>query len=95
MNQKAAMLWALFWAALSLVYGIFLLIYLNDTGKYKNQMSTRDKRFRQAAIIITWIEIVLTGLGCIGLLIGILAGGKEYGGYNALEMASPATMGWY
>lgn len=95
MNQKAGILWSLFWAALSLTYSIFLLIYLNNTGKYKNQMSSRDKKFRKAAVIITWIAIILGGLGVIGLLIALVAGGKVRGsGYISMP-ASPVAMNFY
>ena len=68
--------WALIVSVGTLVYGIFLLTYLNHTKKFSSQMTTRDKQFRTAAIVITWIEIISTGLACLGLLAIIIMGNK-------------------
>jgi hypothetical protein len=91
MNQKAATAWGIVWAALSLVYGIFLLMYLNDNKKYASQMSKRDQNFRKAAVIITWVEIIATGAALIGLFISLFWGGG--GGSEYPMMSSP--MGFY
>jgi len=51
--------------SLTLTYLIFLILYLYDDKKFENQMSERNQNFRMAAIVITWIYIVLYGLSIL------------------------------
>ena len=90
MNSLSTKLWAVVWAGLSLVYGIFLLTYLNHNKKFKSQMTSRDKTFRKAAIVITWIEIVATGMWLVALMISIFSGSEPY--YSPMMSSS---MGFY
>lgn len=66
--------WSIIILGLSLTYGIFLLTYLNATKKYALDMSKKDQDIRKAAVIITWIEIILTSLAIVGFAINILTG---------------------
>ena len=59
---------------LVLTYGIFMLIYLNDAQKCDDVLTERDKNFRKAAVVITWIEVILTGLVTLALLLMLIAG---------------------
>jgi hypothetical protein len=59
---------------LTLTYGIFMIIYLSNAKKCDQYMNNRDQDFRKAALIITWVGVVLTGLILIGVLIMLLSG---------------------
>lgn len=61
-------------SSLFLIYGIFMLLFLNDMNKYEETMSDRDKGFRKAAVVITWISIVMNGLMVAGSLLLLIAG---------------------
>ena len=58
--------------SLQLVYGIFMLLYLNSTAKCDS--SSQNKTFRKAAVVITWIQIISCGLLAIGCLLLLIAG---------------------
>lgn len=59
---------------LVLTYNIYMLTFLNNTEKYDKVMKKQDRNFRKAAVVITWIMVILTGLSVLALAIGILAG---------------------
>jgi len=61
---------------LTLTYGIFMIIYLSNAKKCDKYMEQRDQRFRKAALVITWIGVVLSGLILFGLLVMLLSGMK-------------------
>jgi hypothetical protein len=77
MNEKVTLWTGLIFGGLALAYGIYMLMYLQDAKKCDAKLSKRDRQFRQAAVVITWIEVVMTGLSCLGLLIAILAGASS------------------
>jgi hypothetical protein len=54
--------------ALSVVYLVFMLLFLNDTKKYENKMSKRDSNFRKVAYVITWIELILSSLILLAII---------------------------
>jgi len=83
--------WSLIGAGLSLAYGIFLLIYLHNASKYTKQMTKQDQNFRKAALVITWIQVILSGLASLGALVGILSDNS----YGPMVVSSPISMGWY
>lgn len=74
-QQKIVMWSGLIFSGLVLAYSIYMLMFLEDTGKKcANKLSKRDRQFRKAAVIITWIDVILAGLYCVGLIIGLLSG---------------------
>lgn len=73
-NQKAAMWAGLIFGALFLAYGIYMLMFLEHAKKCDPKLSKHDQTFRQVAVVITWIEVVISALSVLGLLIGILSG---------------------
>lgn len=94
MNHKSAQLWSLVVYGLSLAYSIFLLVYLEDNKKFVPQMSDRDRRFRTAALVITWINIILMALAMVGIVIELISGEKS--NYSIVSSESPSElMGWY
>lgn len=94
MNHKSAQLWSLVAYGLSLAYSVFLLIYLDDNKKFVPQMSERDRKFRTAAIVITWINLILMAIAMIGIVIELMSGEKM--GSSMVSSASPSElMGWY
>lgn len=59
---------------LVLTYGIFMLLYLTDAKKCDKYMSSRDTNFRKVALVLTWIDVVVVGLGLLGIFIALVAG---------------------
>ncbi len=73
-NGKANLLISLISTALALVYGIFMLLYLTDAKKCDQYLKTRDKNFREVALVITWIEVILMGLSTLGIFVALVSG---------------------
>lgn len=71
--------WYLITLSLNFVYVLFLIFYLNDTKKYQSKMNKRDRDFRKVAVVVSWIDLVLTGLSVVAIVIMILTGTKGYG----------------
>jgi hypothetical protein len=59
---------------LVLTYGIFMLLYLTDAKKCDKYMSSRDTNFRKVALVLTWIDVVVVGLGLLGIFIALVSG---------------------
>lgn len=59
---------------LVLTYGIFMLLYLTDAKKCDKYMSSRDANFRKVALVLTWIDVVVIGIGLLGIFIALLGG---------------------
>jgi len=72
-NTKAGLWFGLIFGGLSLTYSIFMLLYLQNAKKCDPKLSDRDRRFRQAAVVITWIAAILGGLNLIGILVALLS----------------------
>lgn len=54
--------------SLTLVYYVFLVMYLTNAKKTDIYMSQQDQTFRQVAVVITWICIALISLGLVGVI---------------------------
>jgi hypothetical protein len=68
---------------LALTYAIFMLIYLGNAKKCDQYLNPTDRRFRKAAYIITWIEVVLVGITLAGMLItGLMYLSRGSSGYS-------------
>jgi hypothetical protein len=67
--------------ALTITYGIFMIIYLSNAQKCDKYMDHKDQSFRKAALVITWIGVIISGLILLGLLVMLLSGARvrEYG----------------
>lgn len=61
--------------SLTLVYTIFMLMYLNETEKC--DLDDENKKFRKAAVVITWIQIVFGGLFALACLLLLIAGPQQ------------------
>lgn len=59
---------------IALVYGIFMIIYLNDASTCDKYLTKRDSTFRKVALVVSWIDVVLTGLVLLGLLAVMISG---------------------
>lgn len=90
--------WSLIFSGAAFTYNIFMLLYLSDDSKFKDQMSERNKNFRAFAIVITWITLILLGLGVLGIIIALLTGvsqGSEVSiGSVSISPMKPVDMGW-
>lgn len=86
--------WSLVIMGLTFTYGIFLLFYLNNTKKFVSHMTDRDKNFRKVAVIVTWIEVILTGLGILALIFNIVSGMKYTGDYPSSPLSDMAKMSY-
>jgi len=62
---------------LTLVYAIFMLLFLNNVSKYDDTMSDRDRNFRKAAVVITWIQVILGGFVTLAFLLSLIAGPQD------------------
>jgi hypothetical protein len=67
-----------------LTYLIFMLLFLNKTKDNCNNMPHSDKKFRDVAVVITWIYIILIGLGVLGLLLALL--GVKFTSYTRIQI---------
>ncbi len=67
-----------------LTYLIFMLLFLNKTKDNCNNMPNSDKKFRNVAVVITWIYIILIGLGVLGLLLTLL--GVKFTSYTRIQI---------
>jgi hypothetical protein len=57
----------------SLVYGIFMIIYLTNAKKCDASMEKRDVDFRKTALILSWISVMLYSLVLIlGIVFGLV-----------------------
>lgn len=95
MNTKASQLWSLVWVLVMLAYGVYLLMYLQNSKKYMSQMSQKDQDFRKIALVVTIIQIVSSGLIALGLVIALLAGDNTSYAPSVTSPLPPGTMGWY
>ena len=86
MNLKPLL--TLIFSALLLAYGIFLLRYLNDAKRCDRQMNVHNRNFRKAAVVITWVHVVLAGLGVLTSLLSLLTGRNVTGATLLNEMSS-------
>jgi Mn2+/Fe2+ NRAMP family transporter len=59
--------------ALILVYNIFLILYLTNAKKCDEHMSNMDRQFRMAALVITYITAISSGLSILILLSASIA----------------------
>lgn len=64
------------WAVLLLVYNIYLLKYLDDTEELDPVMDEEQVKFRKAAVAITWIFIILIGIGLLTQIVNLLSMGR-------------------
>jgi ABC-type antimicrobial peptide transport system permease subunit len=64
-------------SCLSFVYGIFMIMYLTDAKRCDKYMNDRDKNFRKVALVISWIDVVLTGLSILGVIIFLAVYGSK------------------
>lgn len=55
-------------------YCIFMLLYLTDAKKCDKYMSSRDANFRKVALVLTWISVVIIGIGLLGTFIAMVSG---------------------
>lgn len=55
-----------------LVYYIFMILYLTKASKCDEYLEKKDNQFRQAALIISYILAILTGLNIVGVLAVLL-----------------------
>ena len=92
-STKSIQLWSLVWALVMLAYGVYLMMYLQNSKKYASQMSMRDQDFRKIALVVTGIQIVMSGLIALGLIIALLAGDST--SYIPVSPLPSGTMGWY
>lgn len=96
MNSKSIQLWSLVWVLLILGYGIYLAVYLKNSKKYVSQMSAQDQNVRKAALVITVIQVVTSGLIALGLVIALLSGDSvAYSPHIPLPSNLPSNMGWF
>jgi hypothetical protein len=58
-------------------------MYLTHAKKCDAYLSSRDKSFRKVALIISWIDVVTTGIGLLCLFIYML---------TSKSVASPSEM---
>lgn len=84
MNERRNSLLALIGSAIALTYSIFMMFFLNHSKKCDNALTKRDRNFRKVAVIITWIAIIIYGLGALGALINFIVP-QEGGGYNSIS----------
>ena len=61
--------------SLTLVYLVFLVIYLTNAKKTDIYMSQQDQRVRQVSVVITWISIAIVSL-CLICVIACMLGFK-------------------
>jgi len=54
---------------LIITYYIFMIIYLSNAQKCDKYMNKTDQNFRKAALVITWISVIISGLILFGLII--------------------------
>lgn len=92
-NDKVALWTGLIYGSLALVYGIFMLMYLNDAKKCDPKLSKRDREFRKVAVVVTWIEIILSGLSVLACLIALLAGLRKPASLGEQISLSPIGSG--
>lgn len=74
MHMNVGALLTLLFSSLLFVYTLFLLKYLGDTSMCNMDKQNRD--FRKAAVVITWIQLVLSGLGALASLITLITGSR-------------------
>lgn len=65
-------------SAISLIYGIFMIKYLNSAAKCDKQLSEGDRTFRKVALVVSWISVVLAGLSLLGCIILMLSTDRTY-----------------
>jgi hypothetical protein len=73
-SEKAMLLTYVIFGVLTLVYGIFMLMYLNRAEKCDKFMKDQDRTFRKIAVVVTWVAVILQGLGVLGGLISLMSG---------------------
>ena len=77
--KRSQFLWGLLFATISMVYLSYMLTYLKDARKCDKYMSDQDQQFRNAAVVITWLALVVTGFSWLGM-VSILLFGDNMGG---------------
>lgn len=65
---------SLLFGGLLLTYSIFLLMYLHKSRQCDKTMKKRDRDFRKAAYVITWVQVILLGLLVLASLLSLLSG---------------------
>lgn len=60
--------------SLSVVYATFMIIFLNRVGEYDYLLSHGDAEFRRAAVVITYISVVISGIFAVGSFVFMLTG---------------------
>ncbi len=64
----------LIWGVALLVYGIYMIMYLGNAKKCDKYMKKKDKTFRKAALVITWVQVVIMGLSMLWLFAILVSG---------------------
>lgn len=64
---------------LEVVYAIFMIKFLNHTKTRCKDLTTEDKHFRSAAVVITWVMLVIDALAILITTVALMRGDKDYG----------------